>query len=432
MTSLIRRGLLTGGGVALTAGLLSSRGAAAEQLATGASEREATRPRREPLDPLRKLARLAAAANAPRFRPVLPNPPAIAAVADPDIGLPNRWRWDDAIRGQLFSYNGQIIVDAGMLAVKGATINGVSARQGARITFLADCVKLGMMNKWDFVPASEPIDWPRFIVDGQYVDFVGTEPHAAGSNGFVFDWTHAGGRALRRITVELSGNSRFAHLSVGPTESIKPIGGESLKFVVMTDSYGDGHSADNFADVWPRHLGDLLGATAVDIRAIGGTGLIAGAPNRAKDRIQDIITAGADIILWAIGSNDINMPVADVTAAQTEALRTIRADARTAMTPIFVFGNWTHSSGPNAAHFINEATLFAGAAALNDPLIFTVPVCSLAGGPLMSGTGHVGAPNNSGSTDIYIAPGGHPTTAGHLFMARIFAGEILQIVSRVI
>jgi hypothetical protein len=50
----------------------------------------------------------------------------------------------------------------------------------------------------------------------------------------------------------------------------------------------------------------------------------------------------------------------------------------------------------------------------------------------MSGTGHVGAPNGRGSTDIYIAPDGHPTTAGHLYMARLFAAQIMQIVSRLV
>ena len=436
MSSSKRRRFLTRGAAALTAPLLlPSQPAWTEQNSSAdlsPESQSANSQNPDPLKALRKLTCLAAAANAPRYRVLHPNPPLITTGDNVDGDLSSDWRWDDPVRGAVFQYNAPKLVEGNELGARAATLDGAPAAQSLRVTFWADCVKLGIMGAWNFEPDDLHMFWPRFIVDGQYVSFVGTKPYARGHNWIILDWQHAGGRAMRRVTLEFGANSRLVRLCVAPTESLKPVGGGLLKFVVMADSYGDGHSASNFSDVWPRLLGDRLGASAVDIRAIGGTGLIVGSPNRAIDRIDDITSAEADIILWAIGSNDKTHSPELVRVAQKVTLQAVRNNRSTGRTPIFIFGNWTHSSGPDEASFINEAALFAGACDLNDPWIFLVPVCSLPGGPLIFGTGNQDRPSGRGNADIYIAAGGHPTTEGHLYIAEVFAGQILQSISDIV
>lgn len=66
---------------------------------------------------------------------------------------------------------------------------------------------------------------------------------------------------------------------------------------------------------------------------------------------------------------------------------------------------------------------------MQDPLVFTVPIASLASGPVNSGTGKVNAPTGTGSADFYISSDGtHPTQIGINDEAIQYAARIKAIV----
>ena len=278
----------------------------------------------------------------------------------------------------------------------------------------------------------------RFIVCGpnrdhcQYVSPNHAYPFFGTWTNNVLDFSQVGGRQMREIIVEMSGNDAFGGLDFAPTDTVSPPGGQRpLTIAIVGDSYPAGGGVVTEAWAYPQIAADELGVRGVVNTAIGGCGYSSLSncySGTAIYRLFDVFGInggkGPDLILTANGSNDINTNTpAQVGALQTTYIQAIRANPATANVPIIILGAATHNSGgaSYAPAYNTDLAEQAAAAAMNDPKLIYCPWTADPQGPWETGTGHIEAPNGSGNTDwTFSTTSGHNNARGNVnFAARI-------------
>lgn len=279
----------------------------------------------------------------------------------------------------------------------------------------------------------------RFIVDGQYLDKVGTDPQPlSGTTAYIkLDFSaQSPARKLRTITLEGSGSNQhmFAQVAVAPTASIAHpgVGRTDILALFGGDSFTEGQGTSNLGLAWPYRACRRLGIPRLYDLAIGTTGYVnTGSGNRRKlvDQVLHDWSrpafAAADMVVIANGYND------KAAAATTPAiLATIKAQALASWQAIraqfpgaliVVCGVFGGRGGPNPDTIVTENGLKAQFDAWADPFALWIPV-STDPSPWQFGTGYTTAPVGDGNSDLTTGPDGtHPSDYGQDVIAARFA-----------
>ncbi len=165
-------------------------------------------------------------------------------------------------------------VKSAVIAASGGNVGAANGSQASfsRRVFLADAIKVSLRLKRSTLPY-------RFLVDGQYLDLAGTLTTSASPTStdeyISLDFTNAGGRLLREITVESQGDNSFWGVYVGPTETVRePMDPDALVSCLLGDSYVYGTGATALGDGFGAVMADWLGIRAHTNSGSGGTGWV--------------------------------------------------------------------------------------------------------------------------------------------------------------
>lgn len=206
----------------------------------------------------------------------------------------------------------------------------------------------------------------RFIVDGRYVSLTPTTTIANSGTTleyFKLDFTSVGGKAKRRITLEGDRTCGIAQFWVAAGDTIAYPSDVPKKLAFAGDSFTAGSLATQLADNYAWVTADALGFKHSLNCGSGGTGYVTTAAASVKlfDHITDITTKGPhDIIVFAMGLNDIGVAAGSVTGEVSQCLSYARAKHPTAQ--IFVVGPWDAAapSAPAAAYTTCKNAIIAG------------------------------------------------------------------------
>lgn len=273
----------------------------------------------------------------------------------------------------------------------------------------------------------------RLIVDGQYVSRTPTTGLSGSMPTFrTVDFTSAGGRKARRIRVEGTLDLGFCGVNVAPTDRVwKPEANDVVRCSIFGDSITAATGTSFTSDGWPFVMGQMLG-WEVTSASIGSTGYVTpGTYWKVADHLAaDLALEPYDVIAFAAGINDGGQSTATITANALACFQTARATYPFA--PIIVFGSFGGSTGPSATWIGVENAIAAAVTSLGDPNTYFVPI-NTAPTPWIYGTGYVNAPQNNGNSDFYTgATNGsdntHPTPVGHLYLGRVAAQAVRDLV----
>jgi hypothetical protein len=298
---------------------------------------------------------------------------------------------------------------------------------GSRISFMADAiiVVIAVINGTNF----------RLLVNDQYVSLAAYTAAASNPSFCKLDFTSVGGRANRKITLELIFNAQWGGaVYVGSTETVSGLpSGDRLRATFFGDSITGAPGATVGGDGYAMVAGDYLGISDIWMSGVGGTGYQA--TNSAADysfpqRVPyDIAGIGLpfDAIFFVGGVNDIGSTATAVTGLQS-CISLVRA--WNAAIPIFVCGVWSQcGSGGLANSQTLETALLAAASASGDPNIICVPISNAADGAVMTGIGATGSLSGSGNADVYITAAPHPNTLGHQYCGMRLAAATLSAIA---
>lgn len=383
---------------------------------------------------------IAARFNNPRVNPVMTYPPAISSSSSHNAALTTQVSYNTTQSGvtpgaSSFNFYGGAMTSDGVGGVKflSTTVSGVLSQYVWRLETIADSTKM----EFEVICITGTCGL-NFIINGQYVSQTVTAPGISGVAYVTVDFTSAGGRATRDITMEAS-NADFIKMSVGPTETISKPQGTVERVAIVGDSItasgGMLYTFMGYAQILP----DMLGIRDVWNLGVGGTGIIAtGGQLACPARVSDLVAATPNIIFLACGRNDTVSSASAVTAAMLAWLQNIRAQPSLAKVPIVVFATWGNTA--LATEQTTETAMQSAVAtqqAAGDNLVFFVPMANAAAGPAFTGTGCQGATTGSGNSDIYIYtdcvhPSGQnygpspESGSGHWFLANWLANAIMQ------
>jgi lysophospholipase L1-like esterase len=328
----------------------------------------------------------------------------------------------------------------GLIANTFLGLPGVSVNQ--RIRFSTDSQYLVIR---DFaVSAALPL---RFIIDGRYASFTAVSHPLAGWGYVLLDFSGVGGQVTRDITIEASsGLWTFGGLDVSITESVNRVDMPSpLTAVFSGDSITESAGADYTSDGFGAILCDYLGIQNFIPTGISSCGYLvtsgAGAAppagsGTALSRISDVLALTAaypnSIVVDENGQNDVKggFTAAQIQAACIAYMRALRSGGFRG--PIIELGIFPESQGGTnwAAGVAGEAAKLAAVAAMNDPLVFFVPLMQAPGGAVMTGTGNDVTPAGDGTADVYMNGNNlpHMNTAGY----RRFALQLLSPITTIL
>lgn len=206
----------------------------------------------------------------------------------------------------------------------------------------------------------------RFIVNGRYVSL--TPSQTVGTTGttseyFKLDFTSVGGKALRRISIEGDRTCGLNQVWVAAGDTIVRPSDTPKRIAFAGDSFTSGSLAPQLSDNFAWVGADMLGLKYSLNSGSGGTGYVttAGASVKLFDRLTDINTKGPhDIIVVAMGVNDIGQAAATVTSEVRACMNSLRASNPSAQ--IFVVGPWDAAapSAPAANYTTAKNAIIAG------------------------------------------------------------------------
>jgi lysophospholipase L1-like esterase len=225
-----------------------------------------------------------------------------------------------------------------------------------------------------------------------------------------------GVRAQRRIRVEY-GNAYFAGVTIGPSDTIyKPFTPVGARCIVLGDSYTYGKAADAWFTGYAPQLGQIMGWDLWP-SGVRATGYLNPSKHILKQpfasRVQhDVIGYDPEFVIVAGGINDAKYHESAVNAAAVSLFRTLIANLPNST--IIVLGPWQ----PRPLPLIEEA-IKSAAATCDLPFIPTTG--------WFRGKGTISKPSPAGgNANYYIWDDDvHPTQAGHTYLARKLAGEIM-------
>lgn len=309
-----------------------------------------------------------------------------------------------------------------------ATVAGAQSGGGGRWNFVTDATYI-VLRVFNVGPSSTY----RVIVNAgtgpQYASLTPVTLAPGGWGYLLIDFSSAGGRATRDITIENESNTYFCGVDVAVTEGVYKPGRttNNLTIVHVGDSFTAAAGADMVYDGYAFVLCDYAGATNCIDLGIGSTGYVdSSTSGTAIQRINDVISAvnyagvTNSIIIDENGYDDQTYSASSIQAACLAYLQALRAQYPTI--PIFELGiNAAGNGGTSWAVGIGvENAKKAAVAAMNDPLIVFIPSIQAVGGSMMTGTGNDQARNGTGNSDYYTngltLP--HSNTPGHAYMAQ--------------
>jgi len=205
----------------------------------------------------------------------------------------------------------------------------------------------------------------RFLVDDQYVDFVGTVPAATTGTGSNYIVLTFASKTSRKITIELQQGQAVRRIMVksGDTFAAQPPAAKGKRMIVAGDSITGSAIATHFGDGCALVAGDYLGME-VWPSGVGSTGYVAtasGTRYKLAERLGDINTTGPwDIVVVAMGINDIGL--SGITEEANACFDSIRANNPAAL--VFVLGPWDAAapSPPVASYGTCKAAIQAAVA----------------------------------------------------------------------
>lgn len=142
-----------------------------------------------------------------------------------------------------------------------------------RVEFMTDSLALSI----GVIPTTAPY---RFIVDGRYLDLVGTVTTPTSGSTTTYITLPFPVRAKRKIIVECQSAAGFDDVKLGPTEKVWQTDGDDIIHAhYLIDSYG-ANDAVALGDGLVLQLADYLGIRDMVVGGSGGTGWgTAGAPS---------------------------------------------------------------------------------------------------------------------------------------------------------
>ncbi len=262
----------------------------------------------------------------------------------------------------------------------------------------------------------------RFIIDGQYVTISGYKDGTGGNPSYnLIDFTNAGGRKARTITMVSHPNVTFGGISIAPTEEAwAPPAKDRLRVLWIGDSISSGGAnAPALADAdTPRQVGLYMGWSDVWDSSQGGVGYTAqngGSNYTFAGTAANMVPGNApDLVIFMGSVNDVGTASATEQANVLTALRNVRNVY--ASVPIIVLGIWPDARGPDAATLSTENDVKTAVATFGDALTYYIPIANDPVQAWMTGTGHNTSPTGTGNSDAYTASDGvHPSDIGRLY-----------------
>ena len=366
---------------------------------------------------LRAAARAAAASN-PMINGVMGSPPTVSISASHNSALTTNV--DFRVVGAPIEMAGSNLDSNGYLYSAGQHFYGNTTVYFARISFMTDAP----IFEFDLLGTGQYVN---FIVDGVYVTAT-SSPTLSNARYCQLDFSGVGGRKLRKITLEVPIYQVVRGVHILPTDTLIAPPTKSIQALFLGDSISNGQLADTqdglfFPSVTASHLGWLaynmgLSATGYVSR---GTYPTADMASRATN---SIIPYNPDVIVVALGVNDYNQSIPAVQAQATVLINTIRT--LLPITPIFVLGPWYTIAATGATLTALAAGIKAGVLA---PMTGNVWFIDNIAAKWQTGTGSTGATAGDGNGDFYMGTTPpHPGDAGHLFLGRMLANAIRDII----
>lgn len=222
-----------------------------------------------------------------------------------------------------------------------------------------------------------------------------------------------------------SSDSGFKGVSVLPTDSVWTTKTNSLKAVLVGDSFSTGTQPNVGGLSYPNILMNNLGIDNYMISGDGGTGFV----NNQLDtkynyleRVSDVIDVAPDIVFVSASVND-NGLTAELDANITAWHSAVRAALPDAI--IIVLGAQGRADATTIAM---EAQLLSTFNAIGDARLILVPITTSTA-PMITGTGNQANLQNDGNADIYISSDNtHYNAAGHIFSGNVVASKVLDAV----
>ena len=236
---------------------------------------------------------------------------------------------------------------------------------------------------------------------------------------FRLDMTTA---AARRIDIFAGGGIYWGGLIKEPSTTVIAVDEDLINVAVMGDSFTQGTGSGE-AKGYSNQLGMIFPNLNMFSLGIGGSGYVNnGGTGKFINRIDELIATSPDYIITAGGINDIAETFATFTAA-VDAYYTALI-AASSVEKIIIIGLWNPASATATSIQFNDY-LRTKAQALNVPFIDTIDPVN---GEWITGTGNAAGLLGDGNADMYTSSDGtHPTQAGHTYLAKRVAKELMRI-----
>lgn len=314
------------------------------------------------------------------------------------------------------------------------TLDSIPAGQYAALEWWSDAPVITFRQK-----SSASSQSYNLIVDNRRIRIDGMQPGAA---DVYTTLTWSGGRKQRLYRLEWRNGTPnlFAVYVDSNSTCWKADDSDKTRVVVISDSLFAGSAFGPFVPggSCSQLLGHYLGWNDVWDFTQGGTGYVnrGGGPGATTDnfgfRVPEAIMRTPD--LWVLmGSTNDQNNYSSYQASLTAAITAIRAGSKS---PIVVLGIWSlndsaWTSGQQIANF--EALAASAVSAMNDPLIFFVPIRNDISGPWITGSWNNSYNTNSTNSVAYVSSDNtHPSDFGTQYEARrivtAIANQVLPLI----
>ena len=274
-------------------------------------------------------------------------------------------------------------------------------------------------------------DGYRFIVDGAYVDTLGTKTYGTSETHYRLKFSSS---KIRTITVEGRTTLRFGYAYVRDSNTIfYPEFKNQIKAFFVGDSNAELFGYDQKGNSYAAVLFDFLGIQDYTINAIQSTGLMASVGgNNYQTRQNDwLLSDGLDLIVFSMSINDYDSgytPAQIKTAAKNliDAVKTAYPNAVVLIHGVITWDLTTPSWETDLIAIENAVN--DGVNEYNDDSIIFIPVLSDTDenpihGNSLAGTGNAG---------IYVNTAiDHLNEAGNRFVGEWLANKVLVKINQV-
>jgi lysophospholipase L1-like esterase len=246
-------------------------------------------------------------------------------------------------------------------------------------------------------------------------------------------------RMLRRIRYQAYGN--FFGINMGSNDTIfpsaRPLGARAI---FLGDSFTEGSGATGWHNGYAHLICNRFGWECWNSGS-GGTGFVnpSSGLNRLKyyDRIQrDVIANNPDVVIVQGGQNDTTYPASDVLTQANAVFSTLKSSLPTV--PIIAVSNVMIGGSSTAIlqtrDSIKTASLQNGVA-LIDSIDGTTydfkgnTITNALGNWYTGSGGNIANVQPAGNKSYYThSDGGHPSVAGHQYIAERISREILKLI----